>query len=126
MSDVRQREKLLHQVQIETQALATLIKAKRLLQLRQWFSGVNVSSEVVIRDRAICAQMAISAVSQGKENNEITSMAMYLLLEEARIVTGNEKWISIPHWNDAQKDKKDVLKVFDQTIVNLQKKLQPV
>jgi hypothetical protein len=128
MSSLKQREKLLWQAKTETLALQTLVKSRNLLFRRRWFNQDQKKGDM-------CAQMAISEAGSEVQNNVdrriSVSLAMDLLLEEAQTTSpphniNCKQWISIPHWNDAQKYKKDVLKVFDIAIVKLRKKLQPV
>lgn len=128
MSSLKQREKLLQQAKIEAQTLRVLRRAKGILQRTRWFNQDQKKGD-------ICAQMAISEagaiLNQASERRASVELAMNLLLDEAQTLTpprniNCKQWISIPHWNDAQRNKKDVLKVFRKTIVDLQEKLQPV
>jgi hypothetical protein len=126
MSSLKQREKLLQQVKTETEALRVLRRAKAILQRTRWFNQSQYKGD-------ICAQMAISEagtiIKKAGDRKYAVGKATNLLLDEAQTLTPpqyHKQWISIPHWNDAQKNKKDVLKVFRKTIVDLQKKLQPV
>lgn len=126
MSSLKQRETLLQQAKIETQTLRVLRRAKGILQRSRWFNQDQKKGD-------ICAQMAISEagtiIADAWDRKPTVELAMNLILEEAQIAShplNCKQWISIPHWNDAQRNKTDVLKVFRKTIVDLEKKLQPV
>ena len=121
MSDLEHRQKLLRETKIEARALQVLIQARRLLKRNEWFYGS--SSKGMFSDNAMCAQMAIYA-AKGKEirSSKVLEKAKSLVLAEANLPYEKRRWANIPLWNDGQKYKKDVLKVFDQTITKLEEK----